>query len=143
MRKRKSLAICFGAVADWVALVSRVPVDVLNRRRCGYHIALTVAPERVDSTARRGLEAQRLQTEIHKPFGFRNVLGMSWKLLGSWDSAAQAHQADQVIEVSTPWADSFNFDSARQMVDLGQRIAEGHLPAIQRAVQKMLTPGTP
>lgn len=124
-------------------VVSRIPVDVLARRRCGYRLAVAVLPERAADPGARQREAGRLRREINAPFGFRTVIGMSWKLLGSWDATAQARSADQVIAIHTPWAQSFNFASAQRMVALGHQAAEQHLAEIRLAVQAMLQPGTP
>ncbi|MGH8598595.1 MAG: patatin-like phospholipase family protein, partial [Gammaproteobacteria bacterium] len=83
------------------AIVSRVPVDVLDRRRCGLRIAVNVvAAPTNDATYRRDRQT-RLQVRSARFLGLQHVLGASWELLGSYGSNLEALRADIVITPET------------------------------------------
>jgi NTE family protein len=123
-------------------LVSRLPADLLARRRCGFRIASIVLPQR---PAERHLaeEAERLQLRLEQPFGLRAALGASWRMLGWWDSAAQAGKADLFIRIPTPAGESYDFAAARRMVELGRQAALAQAHAIRGAARRLLEPGAP
>jgi len=122
-------------------VVTRVPVDLLFLRRCGYRIAITVQPELSRTPAEREQEAAAMAIAIERPFGLRTVLGASWRLLGWWDSQNQAHQADAVIAVTTAAADGFNFDACERLVENGRRQAGERLDIVRSGIARMLAPG--
>jgi NTE family protein len=124
-------------------LVTRVPADLLGYRRCGLRIATVVVPLMAESEARRDEEAERLQMRLDQPFGFRAALGASWKLLGWWDSAAQAQKADIVIKIGVQQRDGFDFAAGRRIVEVGRQATLMQVKGIRAAVDKLLTPGTP
>jgi predicted acylesterase/phospholipase RssA len=124
-------------------LVTRVPVDVLNRRRCGYRLAINIVPAEADPAQDRRELALRLHQTMSKPLGLWKVIGESWQLLGWWDAAMQAQRADMVVTVATPAQDRFNFDSGERMVGLGRTAAKNHIANISAAVTRLLSPGTP
>jgi len=124
-------------------LVTRVPADLLARRRCGLRLA-GVARSKVATTAlEREAEAGRLQKRLDQLFGLRAALGAAWKLLGWWDSAAQAQKADLVVEIDTPSRDGFNFAAGASMVECGRVATRQHIETIRQAVNRVLTPGMP
>jgi NTE family protein len=124
-------------------LVTRIPLDLLSRRRCGLTLA-AIARSHVPMTSdARSAEFDRLHRRLAQPLGFRAALGASWKLLGWWDSAAQAQKADVVVNIDTPARDGFNFAAGTRMAECGRRATEERLTEIHAAVQRMLMPGMP
>ena len=124
-------------------LVTRVPADLLARRRVGLRLAGVVEPEKsVDGTLRRTV-ADALEASLERPFGLRTALGASWSLLGWWDSAAQAQRADVVVRIPTPYSEGYNFLAGKALIDYGRHAAESHLSAIQAAARRALSPGAP
>lgn len=124
-------------------LVTRVPADLLMQRRCGLKIASVVRPDRELTPTRLAEQADALHRELQAPFGLKAALGASWRMLGWWDSAAQARRADVVIDMPVPSRDGFNFGGAQRLVDLGRRIADARIDAIRESFERMLRPGTP
>jgi NTE family protein len=124
-------------------LVTRVPVDLLDRRRCGYRLAVNIVPAQTDPAEDRRELALRLYRAMWKPLGLWKVIGESWRVLGWWDAAMQAHRADMVVTVATPAHDHYNFDSAERMVELGRTAAKNDIASIGAAVTRLLSPGTP
>jgi NTE family protein len=123
-------------------LVARVPADLLARRRCGLRIASIVLPRR-PAAHELAEEAGRLQRRLEQPFGLRAVLGASWRMLGWWDSAAQAGKADLFIRIPTPAGESYDFAAGRRMVELGRQAALAQAHAIRDAARRLLEPGAP
>lgn len=123
-------------------LASRVPADLLARRRCGLRIASIVLPQR-PAAQHLAEEAERLQRRLDQPFGLRVALGASWRMLGWWDSAAQAGKADLFIRIPTPVGEGYDFAGGRRMVELGRRAALAQAHAIRDAVRRLLEPGAP
>jgi NTE family protein len=123
-------------------LVTRVPLDLLARRRCGLRIASIVLPQRPVSQ-QLAVEAERLQLRLDQPFGLRAALGASWRMLGWWDSAAQAGKADLFIRIPTPVGEGYDFAAGRRMVELGRRAALEQVHAIRDATRRLLEPGSP
>jgi NTE family protein len=121
-------------------LVTRVPVDLLVQRRCGLRIAAVVLPD--SPTSQLDAEAERLQLRLDRPFGFRAAVAASWKLLGWWDSAAQAQKADLVVKIPTPGS-GFDFAEGRRMVDHGRQATLDQIESIGGMVRKLLAPGLP
>ena len=93
-----------------------------------------------EATGRRAAELHRSFQAI---FGIRAVLGQSWRMLGWWDSAVQARQADIVVELPVPLHDGFNFGAVERLVDLGRSLAEPRMPSIRQAFYEMIRPGSP
>lgn len=123
-------------------LVSRVPTDLLVQRRCGLAIASLVHPDQETESAQLAREAEVLDKALQAPFGIRAALGASWRMLGWWDSAAQARRADIVIDMPVPRRDSYNFRGAQRLVALGRRIAEARAGVIHESFERMLRPDT-
>jgi predicted acylesterase/phospholipase RssA len=123
-------------------LVTRVPVDLLARRRCGLRIASIVLPQRPAAEQLAG-EADRLQRRLDQPFGLRAALGASWRMLGWWDSASQAGKADLFVRIPTPVGEGYDFAAGRRMVELGRRAALEQVDGIRDAARRLLAPGAP
>ncbi len=75
-------------------LVSRIPVDLLERRRCGLKIAVNVVP----SPAHKEDDYARLSGTFDRFFGLTNVIASSWGLLAWWHGAGEGRQADILVE---------------------------------------------
>lgn len=123
-------------------LVTRVPADLLARRRCGLRIASIILPQRPVSH-QLAEEAERLQRRLDQPFGLRAALGASWRMLGWWDSAAQAGKADLFVRIPTPVGEGYDFAAGRRLVELGRRAALEQIHAIRDAARRVLEPGSP
>ncbi len=122
------------------ALVSRIPIDVLDRRRrCGLRIAVNVMPS-PDTEADERENIDALRQRIDRPFGFREVIGRSWELLGWWHGAMDARTADILIEPRTRRWSGYDFGTLDEMVAAGRRAAEDQIDEIARAANAALTP---
>jgi predicted acylesterase/phospholipase RssA/CRP-like cAMP-binding protein len=125
------------------AVVSRLPVDLLAARGCGFKLAALVRPTYPQQAPGAARAADRLQQRLHRPFGFRAAMGGAYRLQGWWDSASQAERADLSLTVPIPVGEGFNFAAAEAMIDCGRRTARERLPQIRLAMQQVLAPGVP
>jgi len=125
------------------AVVSRLPVDLLAARGCGFKIAALVRPTYPQQAPDAARAADRLEQRLHRPFGFRAAMGGAYRLQGWWDSASHAGRADLSLTVPIPVGEGFNFAAAAAMVDCGRRTARERLPQIREAMQQVLAPGVP
>lgn len=125
------------------AVVTRLPVDLLTARGCGFKLAALVRPTYPQEAPGAARAADRLEQRLHRPFGFRAAMGGAWRLQGWWDSAAQAERADLSLTVPIPVGEGFNFAAAEAMIDCGRRTARERLPQIRLAMQQVLAPGVP
>ncbi len=124
------------------AIVSRVPVDVLSRRRCGLRIAVNVVAVPSEDLEFRRQRSGRLQTHIGGFFGFKHVLGASWELLGSYGSSLEALRADIVITPETHrCGGAFDFDRFDRMIECGREATLARIAAIKDTVRAMLGGG--
>jgi NTE family protein len=123
-------------------LVTRVPVDLLAGRRCGLRIAAVVLPERPNSEQVEA-EADGLQRRLEQPFGFRAALGAAWRMLGWWDSAAQAGKADLFIRITTPAGEGYDFAAGKRMMEFGRRATLEQAQGMRDAVGRLFEPGSP
>jgi len=120
------------------AVVSRIPVDLLSSRRCGYRIAITVEPESGFPPGEEGAAAMRLESEMSRVLGLRAVVAASWRLLGWWDAEQQARGADAIIKIKTPREGAFNFDAAERLIEQGRRAASAHLEMLKSDWSRVL-----
>ena len=125
------------------AVVTRLPVDLLSARGCGFKLAALVRPTYPQEAPGAARAADRLEQRLHRPFGFRAAMGGAWRLQGWWDSAAQAGRADLSLTVPIPVGEGFNFAAGEAMIDCGRRTARERLPQIRLAMQQVLAPGVP
>ncbi len=124
------------------AIVSRVPVDVLSRRRCGLRIAVNVVAVPSEDLEFRQQRSRRLQTYAGGFFGFKHVLGASWELLGSYGSSVEALRADIVITPETHrCGGAFDFDRFERMIECGRDATLVRISAIKDTVRAMLGGG--
>ncbi len=124
------------------AIVSRVPVDVLTRRRCGLRIAVNVVAVPQEDAVFHLNRKERLKDNIAGFFGFKHVLGASWELLGSYGSSLEALRADLVITPETHRCGGpFDFDRYEEMIECGRNAALTRIDALKDMVRAMLGPG--
>jgi len=125
------------------AVVSRLPVDLLVARGCGFKLAVLVRPTYPQEAPGARAAADRLEQRLHRPFGLRAAMGGAYRLQGWWDSASHAGRADLSLTVPIPVGEGFNFAMAEAMVECGRRTARERLPQIRLALQQVLAPGVP
>lgn len=125
------------------AVVSRLPVDLLVARGCGFKIAALVRPTYPQEAPGAARAAERLEQRLHRPFGLRAAMGGAYRLQGWWDSASHAGRADLSLTVPIPVGEGFNFAAAEAMIECGRRTARERLPQIRLAIQQVLAPGVP
>ncbi|MEO6362896.1 MAG: hypothetical protein ABIO71_06680, partial [Caldimonas sp.] len=125
------------------AVVSRLPVDLLVARGCGFKMAVLVRPTYPQEAPDAARAADRLEQRLQRPLGLRAAMGGAYRLQGWWDSASHAGLADLSLTVPSPVGEGFNFAAAEAMVDCGRRAAQQRLPQIRLAMQQVLAPGVP
>ena len=118
-------------------VVSHVPVDVLDHRRCGLRIAINVLQLPTRSQADIFTDASGLQRKLVKPLGLKSVLGAAWELLGSWGSSNEALQAEIVISPKTPARAGYNFDQFETIVESGRAAARERVEAVADLIDSM------
>lgn len=124
------------------AIVSRVPVDVLSRRRCGLRIAVNVVAVQSDDRQLGQGRRDVLRSRIQRFLGFKHVMGASWELLGSYGSSLEALRADIVIAPETHrCAGSFDFDRHDALIECGRVAALARIDAIRDMVRALLGSG--
>ncbi|MEQ8659214.1 MAG: patatin-like phospholipase family protein [Gammaproteobacteria bacterium] len=124
------------------AIVSRVPVDVLERRRCGVRIAVNVVAVPASDQEYHDFRRRRLHARAGRLFGFRSVLGASWELLGSYGSSIEALRADLVITPETYRCGGvFDFDRFEVMIACGREATLARIDAVRGTVRAMLDGG--
>ncbi len=124
-------------------VVTRLPVDLLAARGCGFKLAALVRPTYPQEAPDAARAADRLEQRLQRPFGLRAAMGGAWRLQGWWDAAAHAERADLSLTVPIPVGEGFNFAAAEAMIDCGRRTAQERLPQIRQAMQRVLAPGVP
>jgi len=119
------------------ALVSRVPVDLLARWRCGLKIAVNVVSDaKVEGT---DLHAE-LRRAMNGLFGLGRVITRSWELLGASQGAAEAQAADIVVRPHTHLLSGHDFGAIESFISEGRTAAERELPDILDAVRSLVRP---
>jgi len=119
-------------------IVSRVPVDILNRRRCGLKIAVNVLPSARQVPDGDPDRLERLWYQMSRPLGLKRVASTSWELLGSWGSTLEAMRADIVIAPDTPPRAGFDFDRFPELVERGRVAAAERVSGVLDSLRAML-----
>ena len=118
------------------ALVNRVPVDLLDRWRCGLKIAVNVTDVKAE-----GIELHaELRRAMNSRFGLARVITRSWELLGLAHGAAEAEAADILVTPHTHLLSGHDFGAISSFVAAGRAAAEQELPTILEAVNKVIQP---
>jgi NTE family protein len=118
------------------ALVNRVPVDLLDRWRCGLKIAVNVTDVKAEGTE---LHAE-LRRAMNSRFGLARVIARSWELLGLAHGAAEAQAADIVVTPRTHLLSGHDFGAISSFVAAGRAATEQELPSILEAVKRVVRP---
>lgn len=119
-------------------VVSRVPVDLLNRRRCGLKIAINVLPSARQVPEGDSGRLDSLWQQMNRPLGLKRVFGTSWELLGSWGSTLEAMRADVVIAPDTPPRAGFDFDRFDELLECGRTAANERIAGVIDSLKAML-----
>jgi len=125
------------------ALVSRIPMDLLIRRRCGLKLAVNVIPALGKEMPDGDWSHARLQKQFNRLLGLRYVIANSWQLLGWWQGAWEAEGADVLFEPLTDHCSGFDFGSINDLIEAGRAAAREKLDMTRRSVAELLKPGAP
>ncbi|MEJ2246332.1 MAG: patatin-like phospholipase family protein, partial [Acidobacteriota bacterium] len=125
------------------ALLSRVPMDLLDRRRCGLKMAVNVVPSSDLTANLDALHCQRIKHQLDKFFGFRHVITKAWEILAWWQGASEAEAADILIEPRTDPHAGYDFDAVNELIEAGREAARKKLGGIRRSLDSLLKPGVP
>jgi NTE family protein len=112
------------------ANVSRVPVDQLDKYRCGARIAVNVAP----LPGSEAMDEKAIKKNFLSLLGFRNVWLRSWELQAYWHGTQEASHADIILEPDTRGFGLLEFDRFDELLELGIRTATEKLDEIQAIV---------
>jgi NTE family protein len=118
-------------------VVTRVPVDVLDHRRCGVRIAINVLQNSNRNAFDTYAGVDGLRNRLLKPLGLKVVLGTAWELLGSWGSSNEALAADVVISPHTPNRAGYDFDKFDTLVECGRVAANERIETIIELIESM------
>ncbi|MFT4582964.1 MAG: NTE family protein [Gammaproteobacteria bacterium] len=118
-------------------VVSRVPVDILDYRRCGLRIAINVLQHSGRDKHDIVTDVQQSGSQSIKRLGLKAILGSSWELLGSSGSSNEALQADIVINPRTPHHAGYNFDQFENLVDAGRAAGNERIEAVVDLINSM------
>lgn len=119
-------------------VVSWVPVDVLDHRRCGIRIAINVLPLSQYSESDITSSVKQLGERLRRPLGLKAVLSASWELLGSWGSTSETGAAEVVITPSIPSRAGYDFDRFDELVQCGREAAEARIESISELLDQIL-----
>jgi NTE family protein len=125
------------------ALVSRIPVDLLFRRRCGLKLAVNVVPALGRRTSDINLNHRQMKKQFDSFLGLRYVIANSWQVLGWWQSASEAQEADILLGPGTDKFSGYDFGSFEKMIEAGRIAAREKLDTILRSVSALFKRGSP
>jgi NTE family protein len=125
------------------ALINRIPLDLLDRRRCGLKMAVNVIPSPAERGAAAAVRRRQMKDRFGRLLGLRHVLASSWELLGWWHGAVEAQHADVILEPRTDTASGHDFGAIDEMIEAGRKAARDKLPLIGRLLESLLKPGVP
>lgn len=119
------------------ANVSRIPVDQLDKYRCGAKIAVNVAP--LPGSEKMGEAA--IRKNFFSFLGFRNIWLRSWELQAYWHGSQEASHADVILEPDTRRFAMLDFDRFDDLLEEGIRTATDKLAEIEGVVSSNSRPG--
>jgi NTE family protein len=119
------------------AVISRVPVDLLDRWRCGLKIAVNVE---LSANSEDAQVRATLKRALNGPFAMRSIIARSWELLGVSHGAAETQAADIVINAGTQQHSGYDFDAIESFISAGRAAAERKLPEVLDAVKSLIRP---
>lgn len=119
------------------ANVSRVPVDQLDKYRCGAKIAVNVAP----LPGSEAMDEDAIKKHFFSMLGFRNIWLRSWELQAYWHGTQEASHADVILEPDTRSFGLLDFDRFDELLDVGISTATEKLAEIEGVVASKSRPG--
>jgi NTE family protein len=125
------------------ALVSRVPVGLLFRRRCGLKLAVNVVPASEQRTSDLSVSHGQMKERFESLLGLRYVIANSWQLLGASQSALETQEADILVEPRTERFTAYNFGSFDRTIEAGRTAAREKIDTILESVAALRKPGAP
>jgi NTE family protein len=136
---------CAGRMLVDGAVVSRIPLDLLERRRCGIKIAVNVMTEPGKSTDREDLRHRQMKEQFESFLGLRHVIASSWELQGWWHGTAETQYADIVLapRLYNDQVSGYNFSAFDEMIEAGRKATEENLDFIKKSLASLLKPGVP
>ncbi|HOX93519.1 MAG TPA: cyclic nucleotide-binding domain-containing protein [Syntrophales bacterium] len=134
---------CGGRMLVDGALVSHIPLELLERRRCGLKIAVIVTTAPGNSAGQEDIRHGQMREKFERLLGLRHVISSSWELQSLWRGSAEALNADIVLYPRSNQASGFDFGALNEMVEAGRKAAEEKLDFIQKSLASLLKPGVP
>jgi NTE family protein len=134
---------CDGRMLVDGALVSHIPLDLLERRRCGLKIAVIVTTAPGKSVGQEDTRHEQMKEKFERLLGLRHVIGSSWELQSLWRGSAEALNADIVLFPRASQASGFDFSALNEMIEAGRKATEEKLDFIQKSLASLLKPGVP
>lgn len=136
---------CEGRMLVDGAVVSRIPLDLLEWRRCGLKIAVNVMTEPGKSAGREDLRHRRMKERFEGFLGLRHVIASSFELQGWWHGSAETQYADVVLtpRIYNEQVSGYNFSAFNEMIEAGRKATEENLEFIRKSVASLLKPGVP
>ena len=136
---------CDGRMLVDGAVVSRIPLDLLEWRRCGLKIAVNVMTEPSKSTGQEDLRHRQMKERFEGLLGLRHVIASAWELQGWWHGTAETLYADIVLapRLYNDQVSGYNFGAFNEMIEAGRKATEENLEFIQKSLASLLKPGVP
>lgn len=136
---------CQGRMLVDGAVVSRIPLDLLEWRRCGLKIAVNVMTEPGRSAGREDLRHRQMKERFESFLGLRHVIASSFELQGWWHGTSETSYADIVLSprIYNDQVSGYNFSAFDEMIEAGRKATEENLEFIKRSLASLLKPGVP
>jgi NTE family protein len=119
------------------ALISRVPVHLLDPGRCGLKIAVNIEP---DLTEDDPLVRKSLLRDLSGSFSIGRVIARSWDLMGVSHAQSECSRADLVIRPRVGGRSGLDFDAIEHFSSAGEVAARELVSAIQSRAATLLKP---
>jgi len=136
---------CEGRILVDGAVVSRIPLDLLEWRRCGLKIAVNVMTEPGKSAGRKDLRHRQMEERFEGFLGLRHVIASSFEMQGWWHGSAETQYADVVLtpRIYNEQVSGYNFSAFNEMIEAGRKATEENLEFIRKSMASLLKPGVP
>ena len=136
---------CEGRLLVDGAVVSRIPLDLLEWRRCGLKIAVNVMTEPGKSAGQKDLRHRQMKEQFGRLLGLRHVITSAWELQGWWHGTSETLYADIVLapRIYNNQISGYNFGAFNEMIEAGRKATEEKLDFILKSVASLLKPGVP
>jgi len=136
---------CEGRMLVDGAVVSRIPLDLLEWRRCGLKIAVNVMTEPGKSAGQKDLRHRQMKEQFERLLGLRHVITSAWELQGWWHGTTETLYADIVLapRIYNDQISGYNFGAFNEMIEAGRKATEEKLDFILKSVASLLKPGVP